>query len=60
MDVLMSQMRERFEEEFAKPLKALEDAPDGHWIEPSEMAFRDSTKPADCLLWRRSPNRVVC
>ena len=42
-DVLMHQMRERFEaEEFAKALKALEDAPDGHWIEASEMAFRDA------------------
>ena len=41
-DVLMHQIRERFEEEFAKALKALEDAPDGHWIEASEMAFRDA------------------
>ena len=41
-DVLMHQMRERFEEEFAKALKALEDASDGHWIEASEMAFRDA------------------
>ncbi len=38
-DVLMDQMRERFEEEFAKALKALENAPDGHWIEAGEMAF---------------------
>jgi RNA-splicing ligase RtcB len=41
-EVLMHQMRERFEEEFAKALRALEDAPDGHWIEASEMAFRDA------------------
>jgi hypothetical protein len=41
-DVLMHQMRERFEEEFAQALQALEDAPDGHWIEASEMAFRDA------------------
>jgi len=40
-DVLMYQMEERFREEFAKALKAMEDAPDGHgstrarW--PSEM-----------------------
>jgi len=41
-DVLMHQMRNRFVEEFAKAPKALEDAPDGHWIEASEMAFRDA------------------
>ncbi len=41
-DVLMHQMRERFEEEFSKALNALENAPDGHWIEASEMAFRDA------------------
>ena len=41
-DVLMHQMEERFREEFSKALKALEDAPDGHWIEDSEMAFRDA------------------
>ncbi len=41
-DVLMHQMRERFEEEFSKALKTLEDAPDGHWIDASEMAFRDA------------------
>ncbi len=41
-DVLVAQMEERFREEFAKALKALEDAPDGHWIEASEMAFRDA------------------
>ena len=41
-EVLMHQMRERFEEEFAKALQALEDAPDGHWIDASEMAFRDA------------------
>ncbi len=41
-DVLMHQMRERFEEEFDKALQALEDAPDGHWIEASELAFRDA------------------
>ncbi len=41
-DVLMHQMRERFEEEFSKALQALEDAPDGHWIEASEMAFREA------------------
>ncbi len=29
-DVLMHQMEERFREEFAKALQALEDAPDGH------------------------------
>ena len=41
-DVLMAQMEERFREEFGKALKALEDAPDEHWIEASEMAFRDA------------------
>ncbi len=41
-DVLMHQMEERFREEFCTALKALEDAPDGHWIEASEMAFRDA------------------
>jgi len=41
-EVLMQQMQERFREEFAKALKALEDAPDGHWIDASEMAFRDA------------------
>ena len=41
-DVLMHQMRERFEEEFAKALQAVEDAPDGHWIDASAMAFRDA------------------
>lgn len=41
-EVLMHQMRERFEEEFAKALQAVEDAPDGHWIDASEMAFRDA------------------
>ena len=38
----MNQMEERFREKFAKALKTLEDAPDGHWIEASEMAFRDA------------------
>ena len=41
-DVLMHQMEERFREEFAKALDALEHAPDGHWIDASEMAFRDA------------------
>lgn len=41
-DVVMHQMEERFREEFAKALQALEDAPDGYWIEASEMAFRDA------------------
>ena len=41
-DVLMYQMQERFREEFAKALQALEDAPDGQWIDASEMAFRDA------------------
>ncbi|MFQ5344166.1 MAG: hypothetical protein ACE5F6_21700 [Anaerolineae bacterium] len=41
-DVLMHQMEDRFREEFAKALKALEDAPDGHWIDASEMAFRQA------------------
>lgn len=41
-DVLMAQMEERFREEFGKALKALADAPDGHWIEASEMAFREA------------------
>ncbi len=41
-DVLMHQMEERFREEFSKALGALEDAPDGHWIEASEMACRDA------------------
>jgi len=41
-DVLMHQMEERFREEFTKALDALEHAPDGHWIDASEMAFRDA------------------
>ena len=41
-DVLMHQMVERFREEFAKALQALEEAPDGHWIEASEMVFREA------------------
>lgn len=41
-DVLMNQMKERFEEEFAKALDAVEHAPDGHWIDAGEMAFRDA------------------
>jgi len=41
-EVVMHQMEERFREEFSKALKALEGAPDGHWIEASEMAFRDA------------------
>ena len=41
-DVLMHQMEDRFREEFAKALQALADAPDGHWIDASEMAFRDA------------------
>ena len=41
-NVLMHQMEDRFREEFAKALQALEDAPDGHWIDASEMAFRDA------------------
>ena len=41
-DVLIHQMKERFEEEFSKALQALENAPDGHWIDASEMAFRDA------------------
>ena len=35
-------MEERFREEFGKALKAMENAPDGHWIEASEMAFRNA------------------
>lgn len=41
-DVVMHQLEDRFREEFAKALKALEDAPDGHWIDASEMVFRDA------------------
>lgn len=41
-DVLMNQMKERFEEEFAKALDAVEHAPDGHWIDAGELAFRDA------------------
>ena len=41
-DVLIHQMKERFEEEFSKALQALANAPDGHWIDASEMAFRDA------------------
>ena len=41
-DVLMHQMGERFREEFAKPLDATGQAPDGNWIDASEMAFRDA------------------
>lgn len=40
-DVFTHQMEDRFREEFAEALKALEEAPDGHWIDTSEMAFRD-------------------
>lgn len=39
-DVLMDQMKERFEEEFAQALDAREHAPDGYWIEASAQAFR--------------------
>jgi len=45
-DVFMHQMEDRFREEFAKALKALEKAPDGHWIAASEMAFRDAALTA--------------
>ena len=45
-EVVMHQMEERFREEFSKALKAVEDAPDGHWIEASEMAFRDAALTA--------------
>jgi len=41
-EVLMQQMEERFREEFAKALQALENAPDGQWIDASEMACRDA------------------
>ena len=41
-DALMDQLQERFREEFAKAFQALKDAPDGHWIDASEMAFRDA------------------
>ena len=41
-EVVMHQMEESFREEFYKAPKAVEDAPDGHWIEASEMAFRDA------------------
>jgi hypothetical protein len=41
-DVLMHQLQERFREEFSKALDALDNAPDGHWIDASEMAFRDA------------------
>lgn len=41
-DVLMHQLQERFREEFSKALDALDNAPDGHWLDASEMAFRDA------------------
>ena len=41
-DVLMHQMEERFREEFAKALEAVEHAADGHWIDAGEIAFRDA------------------
>ena len=41
-DVLVDHMKERFEKEFVKALDALEHAPDGHWIDASETAFRDA------------------
>ena len=39
-EVLMHQMEERFREEFAKALDAVAYAPDGHWIDAGELAFR--------------------
>lgn len=41
-DELMDQMQERFREEFFKAIDALENAPDGHWIEAGEMALREA------------------
>ena len=41
-DVLMHQLRERFEAEFTKAMEAAERAPDGHWIDGCEMEFRDA------------------
>jgi hypothetical protein len=41
-DVLIHQLEDRFREEFAKAIQAVEDAPDGHWIDASEMVFRDA------------------
>ena len=38
-DVVMHQMKERFEELYAKALDAVEQAPDGQWISGSEFAF---------------------
>jgi hypothetical protein len=40
-DVLMHQMRERFDELYSQALDALEKAPDGQWITASEFVFRD-------------------
>ena len=40
-DVLMHQMRERFDELYSQALDALESAPDGQWITASEFVFRD-------------------
>ena len=38
-DVVMHQMKERFEELYAKALDVVEQAPDGQWISASEFAF---------------------
>ena len=40
-DVLVHEMTERFQELYTQALAALEDAPDGEWINASEHAFRD-------------------
>lgn len=40
-EVLMHQMRERFEDLYSQALDALEKAPDGQWITASEFVFRD-------------------
>ncbi len=50
-EVLMQQMEERFREEFAKALNAVEDAPDGHWIDASEMAFRNAALTVARRVW---------
>ena len=39
---LIQQMQERFRGEFAKAIKAVEDEPDSHWIDASEIVFRDA------------------
>ena len=40
-DVLMHEMTERFQELYGQALDAIEQAPDGQWINASEFVVRD-------------------